>query len=90
MVAKKTSSDKMAVIKTGFLFSWVLLLFIANGQDIIIDTFLFTVIVGIISYFLFDNRSLNSTKTEGNEGGSQSNSGPQGEQYLKVFFYEPA
>jgi len=91
MKAKKTSSDKMAVIKAGFLFSWVLLLFVANSQDIIIEAFLFTIIISITSYFLFDNRSFKSTKIEGNHViRSQSNRGPQGEQYLKVFFSDPS
>lgn len=85
MKAKKTSSDKMAVIKAGLIFSWAIVLFVANFQNWLIEAYLISIGIGLVGFLVFDKKlHLRNRLVSNNE--LHHNNGPQGEKYLNIFF----
>ena len=71
------------------LITWSLLILIANAQNWLIEFYLISIALGILSYFSFKNKA--SSMTGGIlQRGESVNKGPQREKYLNVFFFAPA
>ena len=89
MNAPKINPSLKVIFKAVFIFSWSALIFIATAQNWIIEAYLISIAIGIVSYMVFVNKR---TKKSGGiiHRNRSANRGPQREKYLNVFFVEPA
>ncbi len=79
-------SNAMAHIKVGLTFLWVAYLIIAGLNNQLIEAFLLSIAVGIVSYFLFGYNSNPSQSVDKSNQCPSTSHKLSSEDYLKVFF----
>lgn len=84
----KSISSTIASIKTLAFTSWLALLVFATMHDMIIVTFLTSIGLGIISYFIFGKNRAEQIVSNNNEISNDSGQVPASHNYLSVFFHK--